>query len=106
MNEQLTMMCDGCSKPILHLRLIKWQEWDTIAQQVITKRLWLCLQCWLEHGGEVVTTEDENACTQKRTSLIDTIGSVRNCGNEQRRNGRNRRNRYACRVGRNRRNVQ
>jgi len=56
MKTQIQFLCEGCCKPIVSLRLVKWQEWDTLEQRVITHRLWLCLTCWLEHGGELQST--------------------------------------------------
>lgn len=47
------MKCEGCGNPINELRLVKWQEWNTLEKRIITHRLWLCLTCWLEHGGEI-----------------------------------------------------
>ena len=58
MNDKPKMRCERCQAPTESLRLIKYQEWDTQQAKLITKRLWLCLQCWTKHGGDIEQAHD------------------------------------------------
>jgi hypothetical protein len=59
MNNQPKMLCERCQRPTENLRLVKYQILDPEQAKVITKRLWLCLQCWAQHGGKIEQVEND-----------------------------------------------